>query len=130
MTVTTTDHQAAASGGEPDRPPWAAMPAAMISVDQLVAHPGNVRDDLHLDPEFCASVAEAGVRVPLLVTTTEDGGYRVIDGYALPVIVRCHRGHATYQLSGGRDGLPRTRWRRRSRRDGPRARGARPCRSG
>jgi len=81
MTVTTTDDQAAASGGGPDRPPWAAMPAAMIVVDQLTAHPGNVRDDLHLDAEFCASIAEAGVRVPLLVTTAGDGGLRVIEGH-------------------------------------------------
>jgi hypothetical protein len=74
--------------------------------------------------------------VPSVILTVIVGGRvswwrsQLLDGYALPVIVRCHRGHATYQLSGGRDGLPRTRWRRRSRRDGPRARGARPCRSG
>jgi hypothetical protein len=73
------------------------------------------------DPVIIASITAAGSGPPAPL---------LIDGYALPVIVRCHRGHATYQLSGGRDGLPRTRWRRRSRRDGPRARGARPCRSG
>ena len=30
----------------------------MIPVNQLAAHPGNVRADLDLSTEFCASVAE------------------------------------------------------------------------
>ena len=53
----------------------------MIPVSELAAHPGNVRDDLDLTAEFCASIAEAGVRVPLLITPTADGGYRVIEGH-------------------------------------------------
>ena len=53
----------------------------MIPVSELTAHPGNVREDLELTPEFCASIASEGVRVPLLVTTTSDGGYRVIEGH-------------------------------------------------
>ena len=53
----------------------------MIPVAQLAAHPGNVRSDLDLNPEFCASVAEAGVRVSLLITKTPDGRYRVIEGH-------------------------------------------------
>jgi ParB family chromosome partitioning protein len=53
----------------------------LIPVGQLTAHPGNVRSDLDLNLEFCASVAEAGVRVSLLITTTPDGGYRVIEGH-------------------------------------------------
>jgi ParB-like nuclease domain len=53
----------------------------LIPVEQLAAHPGNVRSDLDLNPEFCASVAEAGVRVSLLITKTPDGGYRVIEGH-------------------------------------------------
>jgi ParB family chromosome partitioning protein len=60
------------------------MPAGLpwlVSVDQLTAHPGNVREDLDLTDEFCASVAEAGVRVPLLVTPLEDGGFQVIEGH-------------------------------------------------
>jgi len=52
-----------------------------ISVSQLTAHPGNVREDLELTPEFCASIASEGVRVPLLVTATSDGAYRVIEGH-------------------------------------------------
>jgi ParB family chromosome partitioning protein len=53
----------------------------MLPVAQLAAHPGNVRSDLDLTPEFCASVAAAGVRVSLLITKTPDGRYRVIEGH-------------------------------------------------
>ncbi len=53
----------------------------MIPVSQLTAHPGNVREDLELTTEFCASIAAAGVRVPLLVTVVGEGAYRVIEGH-------------------------------------------------
>ena len=53
----------------------------LIPVSELAAHPGNVREDLELTPEFCASIASEGVRVPLLVTYASDGGYRVIEGH-------------------------------------------------
>ena len=46
----------------------------MIPVSQLAAHPGNVRADLDLNTEFCASVAEVGVRIPLLVTPDDGWG--------------------------------------------------------
>jgi hypothetical protein len=75
--------------------PWCGtgpLPASttgrlMMPVDWLTAHPGNVRTDLDLDPEFLASVAENGVEDPLRITieTDEEGnatGYRVIDGHA------------------------------------------------
>jgi ParB family chromosome partitioning protein len=68
----------ASFAGEPE--PWAAPPPWIVPVEQLTAHPGNVREDLDLTPEFCASVAEAGVRIPLLVTPA-DNGYRVIEGH-------------------------------------------------
>ncbi len=70
-------------------PPSADLPAAagaapsapwLVPVSQLSAHPGNVRADLELSAEFCASVAEAGVRIPLLVTPDGEG-YRVIEGH-------------------------------------------------
>ena len=61
--------------------PADAAARLMIPVAQLAAHPGNVRADLDLTPEFCASVADAGVRVSLLITRTPDGGYRVIEGH-------------------------------------------------
>jgi len=69
--VETTD-----PAGEPDGP----QAPAMIAVSQLTAHPGNVRDDLELTAEFCASIAELGVRIPLLITPAGDG-YRVIEGH-------------------------------------------------
>jgi ParB family chromosome partitioning protein len=53
----------------------------MVAVDQLTAHPGNVREDLDLTPQFLASVAETGVRIPLLVTPHDDGGFLVIEGH-------------------------------------------------
>ena len=53
----------------------------MIAVSRLTAHPGNVRADLDLTAEFCASAADNGVRVPLLITTESDGGFRVIEGH-------------------------------------------------
>jgi len=37
-------------------------------------HGGNVREDLNLTEEFCASIASEGVRIPLLITTSGDGG--------------------------------------------------------
>jgi ParB family chromosome partitioning protein len=52
----------------------------MIPVSELTGHPGNVREDLELTAEFCASIAHAGVRVPLLITPAE-AGYRVIEGH-------------------------------------------------
>ena len=57
------------------------MPPSMVSVGQLTAHPGNVRQDLDLTPEFLASVAEMGVRVPLLITRDDAGGLRVLEGH-------------------------------------------------
>jgi ParB family chromosome partitioning protein len=53
----------------------------MIAVTLLAAHPANVRADLDLGAEFCASVAEIGVRIPLQVTYDGTGGYRVIEGH-------------------------------------------------
>jgi ParB family chromosome partitioning protein len=53
----------------------------MIPVADLAAHPGNVREDLSLTAEFTASVAAEGVRVPLLITTAPDTGWRVIEGH-------------------------------------------------
>jgi ParB-like nuclease domain len=53
----------------------------MIAISDLVAHPGNVREDLELTAEFCASIASAGVRIPLQVTPVEGGGCRVIEGH-------------------------------------------------
>jgi hypothetical protein len=64
----------------------------MIAVDRLIAHPANVREDLDLTAEFCASAAEDGVRVPLLITTDADGCFRVIEG--APAAGRRRQGRA------------------------------------
>jgi ParB/Sulfiredoxin domain len=78
------DHPVPA-GSEPGSGPQPTAAAAatwlMVAVPELAAHPGNVREDLELTPEFCASIASAGVRVPLLITLTDDGAYRVIEGH-------------------------------------------------
>jgi ParB family transcriptional regulator, chromosome partitioning protein len=81
MIETSASGDAAPARGEPDGPPWGPMPPCMISVGQFAAHPGNVREDLDLTDEFCSSVAEAGVRIPLLVTPHDDGGFLVIEGH-------------------------------------------------
>jgi len=73
--------EAAAEAAEPDGLLWGPQPAYMVAVDQLTAHPGNVREDLDLTPQFLASVAETGVRIPLLVTPHEAGGFLVIEGH-------------------------------------------------
>jgi ParB family transcriptional regulator, chromosome partitioning protein len=57
----------------------APRPAAAVAL--LAAHPGNVRRDLRLTPDFLASVAASGILVPLRVTPAGDGRYRVIDGH-------------------------------------------------
>lgn len=73
-----TDAVAEAQPAAPE--PQTELVRLMVPVTELTAHPGNVRKDLELTQEFCASIAAAGVRVPLLVTTG-DGGYRVSEGH-------------------------------------------------
>jgi ParB-like chromosome segregation protein Spo0J len=74
--------QTAQTTDAPTEAASAPRPASQVPVEQLTGHPGNVRDGLDLSTEFCASVAEAGVRVPLLITTaSEGGGFRVIEGH-------------------------------------------------
>jgi ParB-like chromosome segregation protein Spo0J len=81
MPETTIDGPLRDDPAEPDSPPWGPAPPSMIGVGQLTAHPGNVRQDLDLTPEFLASVAEIGVRVPLLITRDDAGGFRIIEGH-------------------------------------------------
>lgn len=53
----------------------------MIPVELLAAHPGNVRTDTSASADFCRSVAQVGVLVPLEITyEPERAGYRVVDG--------------------------------------------------
>ena len=64
---------------EDHREPGPGVPRAMIPVARLAAHPGNVRRDLDLSPEFIESIKVNGVLVALRITPDQDG-YRVIDG--------------------------------------------------
>ena len=82
--------QPEAAGGY-DVPAQPAAGRPMIAIELLTAHPGNVRRDIRLDQEFLDSIAELGILTPLRITPDGTRGYRVIDGYALPVIV-----HARY----------------------------------
>jgi ParB family chromosome partitioning protein len=59
--------------------PLLVVPRAMIGVERLAAHPGNVRRDLDLSPGFVESIAVNGVLVALRITPDGDG-FRVIDG--------------------------------------------------
>jgi ParB family transcriptional regulator, chromosome partitioning protein len=71
---------ASSAPGNSGEVPGGPYPPAMIPVGQLAGHPGNVREDLSLGTEFCASIAETGVRIPLIVTPSPDG-LRVIEGH-------------------------------------------------
>jgi ParB family chromosome partitioning protein len=117
MTDSTTDPAAAPAAGatavdgvdgtaeplcmsDPGNP---ACARRMIAVAELTAHPGNVREDLDLTAEFCASVAGNGVRVPLLITTGADGGYRVIEGHRrLAAAVKAGLAEVPYDLDSQR----------------------------
>ena len=81
MPETPASGEAAAEAAVPDGVPWGPQPAYMVGVEQLIAHPGNVREDLDLTPQFLASVAETGVRIPLLVAPHEASGFLVIEGH-------------------------------------------------
>src|SRR6266516_1377373 len=75
----------------------------MIAVRKLTSHPGNVREDLHLTAQFCASIAENGVRVPLLITRHGDGGFRVIEGHRrLAAAVKAGVAEVPFDLDTGR----------------------------
>ena len=50
--------ESAESGERPGSPP----PPHVIRIDQLAAHPGNVRADLELSAEFCASARDCTSR--------------------------------------------------------------------
>jgi ParB family transcriptional regulator, chromosome partitioning protein len=82
----------------------------MMPVDWLTAHPRNIRTDLDLDPEFCASIAESGVLIPLRITIEPGAGgeadrYRVIDGHRrLAAAVKAGLAEVPYDLAADRQG--------------------------
>src|SRR6266704_4832350 len=105
MPETPASGQSAAEVAEPDGLPWGPQPAYMVAVDQLTAHPGNVREDLDLTPQFLASVAETGVRIPLLITPHDDGGYLVIEGHRrLAAALQAGQAEVPCVLDAGRTG--------------------------
>jgi ParB family chromosome partitioning protein len=79
------------------------LPRPMVSVASLTAHPGNVRRDLDLSNEFVASIAANGVLVPLRITSSEDGAFRVIDGHRrLAAAVQVGLAEVPVDLAGDR----------------------------
>jgi ParB family chromosome partitioning protein len=92
-----------AGSGQPDL--GGVAPRPVIAVALLTAHPGNVRRDLDLSPEFLASIEANGVLVPLRITSDTDGGYRVIDGHRrLAAAVRAGLAEVPADLAGDRAG--------------------------
>jgi hypothetical protein len=90
-------------GTQPGSGSIAARP--VIAVTELVTHPGNVRRDLDLSPEFVASIAANGVLVPLRITPDPDGRYRVIDGHRrLAAAVKTGLAEVPADLAGDREG--------------------------
>jgi ParB/RepB/Spo0J family partition protein len=72
--------EASGSGDMFSEPPQAAI-RAVIAIELLTAHPGNVRRDVSLDQEFLDSIAERGILTPLRITPDGTGNYRVIEGH-------------------------------------------------
>jgi ParB/RepB/Spo0J family partition protein len=81
------------------------LPRPMVPVSLLTAHPGNVRRDLDLSPEFLASIQENGILVPLRITRDADGALRVIDGHRrLAAAVETGLAEVPADLAGERAG--------------------------
>ena len=70
-----------AEGTQPDGLGPEGLSLIMIETGKLAEHPGNVRQDVVLSAEFAVSVAQCGVRIPLLVTADGEGGFRVVEGH-------------------------------------------------
>ena len=80
-------------------------PQPAIPVSLLTAHPGNVRRDLDLSPEFVASIAANGVLVPLRTTRGADGAFGVIDGHRrLAAAIQAGLADVPANLAEGRAG--------------------------
>lgn len=87
MTETTgtadngTQHGTETADALVDSTPAQSAGRAMIAVELLTAHPGNVRRDISLDKEFLGSIAELGILTPLRITPDGAGSYRMIEGH-------------------------------------------------
>lgn len=123
MSEHTDDNAAtAAAAGETQLPPppeggcelpWcgqAGEPTSrnMIAVERLTVHPGNVREDLDLDPEFLASIEANGVMAALRITAEgdrENPEFVVIDGHRrLAAAVKFGITEVPYDLAAERHG--------------------------
>jgi ParB family chromosome partitioning protein len=88
--------------GMPGQP---AAGRAMIAIELLTAHPGNVRRDIHLDQEFLDSIAELGILTPLRITPDGTRGYRVIEGHRrLAAAGQLGLTEVPYDLAADREG--------------------------
>ena len=104
------DGTATAETAAADRPPWSSEAGQapqtgqrIIPVEALTAHPGNVRRDLDLNPEFLASIQGNGVLVPLRITTTDGESYRVIEGHRrLAAAIKVGLAEVPYDLAAER----------------------------
>ena len=96
--------QPEATGGYamPEQP---AAGRAMIAIELLTAHPGNVRRDIRLDQEFLDSIAELGILTPLRITPDGTCGYRVIEGHRrLAAAEQLGHAEVPYDLAAEREG--------------------------
>ena len=66
------DQPASATPADAQPGAVAIAPQPTIPVALLTAHPGNVRRDLDLSPDFLASIQANGVLVPLRITSGAD----------------------------------------------------------
>ena len=88
-----------------DVPAQPAAGRAMIAIDLLTAHPGNVRRNIHLDQEFLDSIAELGILTPLRITPAGGGVYRVIEGHRrLAAAEQLGHAEVPYDLAAEREG--------------------------
>jgi ParB family chromosome partitioning protein len=96
---------------QPEAPGGHGLPAqpaasrAMIAIELLTAHPGNVRRDVSLDQEFLDSIAELGLLTPVRITPDGGLGYRVIEGHRrLAAAEKLGLTEVPYDLAAEREG--------------------------
>jgi ParB family chromosome partitioning protein len=93
-----------ANGGYGEAVPQVAG-RAVIAIELLTAHPGNVRRDISLDQEFLDSIAELGILTPLRITPDGPAGYRVIEGHRrLAAAEKLGLTEIPYDLAADREG--------------------------
>jgi len=108
ITTGGTDDQGVSQSEAAGRHDLTVQPAtgrAMVAIELLTAHPGNVRRDIHLDQEFLDSIAELGILTPLRITPAGSGVYRVIEGHRrLAAAEQLGLTEVRYDLAADREG--------------------------